>query len=589
MNGDAYPSREGRHGSSREYSSRDDRRDRGDRGDRRDRRRSRSPRRSHREGREGDVDSYASSRSHRDREREDRYGGSGGPGGGGDRGGRDRDRGDRGDRREREWDRDRGERGGDRGDRGGDRGGRRDRRDDGRPPRRDRDLFDDRRGDRRGDRDRGGRDRDEDLFAQNRRGRSATPPPKKREPTPDLTNIVPVLERKRRMTQWDIKPPGYENVTAEQAKLSGMFPLPGAPRQQPMDPSKLQAFMNQPGGAVNSATLKPTNSRQSKRLLVHNIPSGSTEESITSFFNLQLNGLNVIESTDPCVMCQLSKDGTFALLEFRNPSEATVALAFDGISMEADDAAANGAATTAGLEISRPKDYIVPAVVDDTGYEPGVVSRIVVDTPNKVSIANIPPYLSEEQVRELLVAFGELKAFTLVKDQGTDESRGVAFCEYLDPSATEIAVQGLNGMGIGDKSLKVKKASIGITQVAGVEMGVNAMSMLAGTTATNPDESRVLQLLNMVTAEELMDNDDYEEICEDVRDECGKFGNIIGLKIPRPSGGSRQSAGVGKIFVQFDTTESCKKALQELAGRKFADRTVVTTFFPEENFEVGAW
>ncbi|KAK8049459.1 u2 snrnp auxilliary factor protein [Apiospora phragmitis] len=519
MNGDAYPSRgmsnplptrtyptcpvsnqanpcaavpDGRHGSSRDYSSRDDRRDRGGRGDRRDRRRSRSPRRSHRDGREGDVDTYASSRSHRDREREDRYGGS-------------------------EWDRDRGERGGDRGDRGGDRRGGRDRRDDGRPPRRDRDLFDDRRGDRRGDRDRGGRDRDEDLFAQNRRGRSATPPPKKREPTPDLTNVVPVLERKRRMTQWDIKPPGYENVTAEQAKLSGMFPLPGAPRQQPMDPSKLQAFMNQPGAGSPSAYWLTTS------LLV--LPRRASP----LFFNLQLNGLNVVESTDPCVMCQLSKDGTFALLEFRNPSEATVALAFDGISMEAaDDAAANGAAATSGLQIVRPKDYIVPAVVDDTGYEPGVHRQH-------------PPYLSEDQVRELLVAFGELKAFTLVKDQGTDESRGIAFCEYIDPSATDIAVQGLNGMGIGDKSLKVRKASIGITQVAGVEMGVNAMSMLAGTTATNPDESRVLQLLNMVTAEELMDNDDYEEICEDVRDECGKFGNIIALKIPRPSGGSRQS------------------------------------------------
>lgn len=68
-------------------------------------------------------------------------------------------------------------------------------------------------------------------------------------------------------------------------------------------------------------------------------------------------------------------------------------------------------------------------------------------------------------------------------------------------------------MNIGDKSLKVRKASVGITQVAGIEMGVNAMSMLAGTTATNPDESRVLQLLNMVTAEELIDNDDYEGEC----------------------------------------------------------------------------
>lgn len=71
------------------------------------------------------------------------------------------------------------------------------------------------------------------------------------------------------------------------------------------------------------------------------------------------------------------------------------------------------------------------------------------------------------------------------------------------------------------------------------------------------------------------------EICEDVREECSKFGTILELKIPRPVGGSRQSAGVGKIFVKFDTPDSCHKALTALAGRKFADRTVVTTYFPE--------
>ena len=65
-------------------------------------------------------------------------------------------------------------------------------------------------------------------------------------------------------------------------------------------------------------------------------------------------------------------------------------------------------------------------------------------------------------------------------------------------------------MEIGDQALKVSRASIGITQAAGLEMGVNAMSLLAQTTATDLDEGRVLQLLNMVTAEELIDNDDYE-------------------------------------------------------------------------------
>lgn len=81
--------------------------------------------------------------------------------------------------------------------------------------------------------------------------------------------------------------------------------------------------------------------------------------------------------------------------------------------------------------------------------------------------------------------------------------------------------------------------------------------------------------------------------------------------MPRPSGGSRQSPGVGKIYVKFDTVESATNALKALAGRKFSDRTVVTTYFSEvsfffsppfghfflfysdgilqENFEVNAW
>lgn len=239
-----------------------------------------------------------------------------------------------------------------------------------------------------------------------------------------MTDVIPILERKRRLTQWDIKPPGYDLVTAEQAKLSGMFPLPGAPRQQPMDPTKLQAFMTQPGGQVTSAGLKASNSRQAKRLLVSNVPSGAGEDALISFFNLQLNGLNVIESSDPCVLCQFSADRAFAVLEFRNASDATVALALDGISMEADDAM-NGTAdgVSSGLNIRRPKDYVMPALPDEMPFDPEVISNVVPDTVHKLCITNIPSFLSEEQVIELLAAFGKPKAFVLVKDQSTEESR----------------------------------------------------------------------------------------------------------------------------------------------------------------------
>lgn len=65
-------------------------------------------------------------------------------------------------------------------------------------------------------------------------------------------------------------------------------------------------------------------------------------------------------------------------------------------------------------------------------------------------------------------------------------------------------------MEIGDKKLKVTKASIGPAQVANFDVGVAAISSLAAQTGNDADQSSVLQLLNMVTAEELMDNDEYE-------------------------------------------------------------------------------
>lgn len=72
------------------------------------------------------------------------------------------------------------------------------------------------------------------------------------------------------------------------------------------------------------------------------------------------------------------------------------------------------------------------------------------------------------------------------------------------------ALDTLNGMDVGGKKLKVQKASIGPTQVANFDVGITAISGLASQSTGEIEQSSVVQLLNMVTAEELMDNDDYE-------------------------------------------------------------------------------
>lgn len=68
----------------------------------------------------------------------------------------------------------------------------------------------------------------------------------------------------------------------------------------------------------------------------------------------------------------------------------------------------------------------------------------------------------------------------------------------------------LNGMDVGGKQLKVVKASIGPTQVANFDVGITAISGLASQSTNDAEATKILQLLNMVTPEELLDAEDYD-------------------------------------------------------------------------------
>lgn len=46
-------------------------------------------------------------------------------------------------------------------------------------------------------------------------------------------------------------------------------------------------------------------------------------------------------------------------------------------------------------------------------------------------------YLTPFQVKELLLSFGQLRAFNLVKDAATGLSKGYAFAEYVDFNITD--------------------------------------------------------------------------------------------------------------------------------------------------------
>ena len=70
---------------------------------------------------------------------------------------------------------------------------------------------------------------------------------------------------------------------------------------------------------------------------------------------------------------------------------------------------------------------------------------------------------------------------------------------------------------------------------------------------------------------------------DDIREECSKFGQILEIRIPRPIPG-QEVRGLGKIFVKYSSVEECTVALRALSGRKFADRTVLTSFYDIDRF-----
>ncbi|KAF8202513.1 hypothetical protein BJ912DRAFT_945039 [Pholiota molesta] len=516
--------------------------------------------------------------------------------GGGDRDryrdGGDRDRGGGG---RRGGDRDR-----DRYPGGGGRGGR-DFDDHGRPPRHD----DDRRGGfrreeefgpPRGHRDDGGRGGDRRGRGKGRDGMGT---PERRSPTPE--GAVPLSQRKRKASGWDVHAPGYEQYTAMQAKQTGLFNLPGANRTQipPIlgiaglpPPMPVQTF----GMGIGS---NPNLSRQSRRLYIGSITPDVNEQNLADFFNSKMIEMNIGTGGpgNPVLAVQCNYEKNYAFVEFRSAEDATAAMAFDGIIF------INGP-----LKIRRPKDYGGMEMASPGVHVPGVVSTNVPDSINKVFVGGLPPYLNEENVMELLKSFGELKAFNLVRENGTGASKGFAFFEYVDAGVTDVAIQSLNGMELGDRYLVVQRASVGAKPgTPGLlpnpnlpydQFEIPRPIMPAGKDPTT--DARILLMLNMVTTEDLVDDADYGDLYEDVKEECSNYGTVEDLRIPRPVKKDKskwgetgitaqdaarldEAAGVGRVYVKYAAPESASQALNALAGRSFAGRSIIATLLSEDS------
>ena len=318
---------------------------------------------------------------------------------------------------------------------------------------------------------------------------------------------------------------------------------------------------------VNNTEAADTMSKQSRRLYVGNLPADLTEADISTFFNqAMIKSHATIQSGLPIMNVYLNLDKRFAFIEIRSVPETMAALRLDGILFRG-----------MSLRMRRPNDY-KGDYMGEEGYELpkdfdpgllGIVSTQVEDGPDKVFIGGLPYHLSEDNIKELLKSYGALKAFNLIKDPMTGQSKGFAFFQYMERDVIDKACKGLNGMVIGDKTLTVRKAD-----------GSSGVGGRGGNAEVLQTRTKVVKLSNLVSEEELEDEEEMEEIKEDVESEASGFGNLKECIVPR-----KGEVGAGKVWLRYEKEEEAEKALATLNGRKFAGRTVEAVYFDEKRFE----
>jgi RNA recognition motif-containing protein len=76
----------------------------------------------------------------------------------------------------------------------------------------------------------------------------------------------------------------------------------------------------------------------------------------------------------------------------------------------------------------------------------------------RVFVGNLPFSATEDQLRQLFAAHGEVASVSIVKDKFTDRSRGFAFVEMSNADAATAAIAALANHSLDNRPLTINVA-----------------------------------------------------------------------------------------------------------------------------------
>eukprot|EP01016_Furgasonia_blochmanni_P006946 TRINITY_DN1278_c0_g1_i13.p1 TRINITY_DN1278_c0_g1~~TRINITY_DN1278_c0_g1_i13.p1 ORF type:complete len:370 (+),score=69.80 TRINITY_DN1278_c0_g1_i13:932-2041(+) len=242
----------------------------------------------------------------------------------------------------------------------------------------------------------------------------------------------------------------------------------------------------------------------------------------------------------------------------------------------------------------------------------------------KVYITGITDELAmtESDLRDLFSPFGELEYVEIHREASTGKCKGSAFVQYKNPADAKVAIQKMNGIPLGSKTIRVQYAqhnSMMPQDTFGLDLddesGNNFLhsaqsramlmqkltreqpifpSMMSGQAGfagappqdqglnrppPSPSPTTVLLLCNMFNPREVdLDQDPgfYVDLKEEVEEECKKYGDVDKVIVDPSSDGN--------IWVKFRDLNGACKAQNILNNRFFNSVKIVAYHIPEALF-----
>lgn len=347
--------------------------------------------------------------------------------------------------------------------------------------------------------------------------------------------------------------------------------------------------------------------RDERTIFATNLPLRATEAEIIDFFSDKAGDVSDIRLiTDR----NSRRHKGFAYIEFEDRETVPAGLALSGkkffgytIQVQQSQAEKNRAAG-----ISAP------------------VAVPLTSGPTTLYIGGLPIQVSERDLRPIFEAFGQVDSITVIPEPDPRKAKSYAYVQYHRGEDARRSMHQVNGMDIGGRKVVVglvneppkseRSSSSGNAPsssrssifdedetrgnapsramlMAKLQRGegpiIDRRPIPASTSPVAPSSpvtavtplpvairSPCILLRNMFDPTQETEEDWDKEIKDDVKEECGKFGNILHIFVDKTS--------AGHVWLKFSTVTAAQAALSSLDKRWFAGQMISAEFIDEKEY-----